>query len=900
MRGLYNMNYLYMLIFIPIITLGQTKKQIIQAKNFIKETGMSEQQARNTAKSYGFTEQEIDAAIEKEGLKQPGNRLGNTLEKLVADPPQNQISTNDIEENTQNKKLNDIKDDISINLFKEDPPLGYFGYDIFKKDPALFQSALVGTVDPSYLIGPGDEIIVMLWGETQFRQVLKVDREGFVFIPEIGQVSVNGLNLNLLESKLFRVFSQSYASLSPQNRVPTTFLDVSLGNLRPLRIQVIGEVSQPGAYTVSPSTTLFSSLYYFNGPTYQGSLRDIQLIRGGEKVASIAFYDYLLTGKKLKDQKLRLDDVIYIPRRLKTVSIEGEINRNGIFELKPKESILDLISIAGELKITAFLDRAQIDRIIPFKKRSEKEIERQILDFNLNDILESKKTIQMEDGDKVRIFSILESRNNVISISGSVKRPGTYELSDSLNLLQLIDKAGGASGDAVLGKIDVLRINSDLTESLIEFDISSDQISKKQLYDLNLIEGDRVTVYGMKDFQTQAKVILSGNVKVPGIKNLKKNMTVYDLIFQDGGLIDKEFKRNIYLGRADLIRWDKNMVTKTIFPLNIGMVLNNKASLENLKLISGDELRIYSKNNFNLARAVKVTGAINKPGSYTLKTGMNIKDLILESGGVTEDVYSYKVEISRINPYTKKEDAYAEIINLDMMNDYSIDLSEFKNQKNLDSKNNFLLKPYDLVTIRPNPYFNVQQQVKIEGEVYYPGFYTILNKDETIIDILTRAGGVKPNAFLFGSSFIRDGNVINLDLTEIIKSQKSELNFNIKSNDKIIIKRNPQMIQIIGGINSPGYYQYLPKKRINDIIKIAGGLSENAQKKDIFIRYPDGKSKKYKRWFGNHQISDGSVILVGIANEKEPFDITKFTTETTSTIANLAQALTIIYLAVNR
>jgi polysaccharide biosynthesis/export protein len=892
------MNYFYIFIFIPIIILGQTNEQISKAKKIISKTGMSEQQVRSLAKANGFTEMEIEAAIEKEGLKQSENRLSNTDDKLVGDSPQNQSSINDTKQDTKKEELNDFKDDISINLEKRNSKVGYFGYDIFKKDPALFQSALVGTVDPSYLIGPGDEIIIMLWGETQFRQVLKVDKEGFVFIPEIGQVSVNGLNLNLLESKLFRVFSQSYASLNPQNREPTTFLDVSLGNLRPLRIQVIGEVSQPGAYTVSPSATLFSSLYYFNGPTYQGSLRDIQLIRDGEKIASIDFYDYLLTGKKLKDQKLQLDDVIYIPRRLKTVSIEGEINQNGVFELKPNESFLDLINLAGGLKITAFLDRTQIDRIIPFKKRLENGIERLILDFNLNDILESKKTIQMEDGDQVRIFSILDSRNNVISISGSVKRPGTYDLGDSLNLLQLIDKAGGASGDAVLGKIDVLRINSDLTESLIELDISSDEIFEKKLYDLNLKEGDNVIVYGMKNLQTPEKVILSGNVKVPGIKTLKKNMTVYDLIFQDGGLIDKEFKRNIYLNRADLIRWDKNMVTKTIFPLNIEVVLNDRNSSENLKLISGDELIIYSKNIFNLARSVKITGVINKPGTYTLKTGMNIKDLIIESGGVNEDVYRYKVEISRINPYVEEEGDFAEIISLDMMNDYSIAHSKLKNQKILDSNKNFLLKPYDLVTIRPSPYFSLQKQVEIKGEVFYPGSYTILHADESIKDIIKRAGGVKPSAFLFASSFIRDSLQINFDLSEILKSQKSKLNFNLRANDKIIIRKKSHMVRVIGEINSPGYYQFIPNSRISDLIRMAGGLSPNAEKKDIFISYPDGMSRKYKRWLGNSKVHDGSVITVGLAAEKEPFDSTEFMKEATSIFANLAQAIAIIFLAV--
>ena len=142
----------------------------------------------------------------------------------------------------------------------------FFGYDIFKRDPAIFQGSSIGAVDPDYLIGPGDEIIVTLWGETEFRELYFVNREGFIFIEEVGQVFVNGLNLSLLESKLFKVLSQSYDSLNPQGRKATTFLDVSLGNLRPLRIQVLGEVNQPGAYIVSPSATLFSALYYFNGP----------------------------------------------------------------------------------------------------------------------------------------------------------------------------------------------------------------------------------------------------------------------------------------------------------------------------------------------------------------------------------------------------------------------------------------------------------------------------------------------------------------------------------------------------------------------------------------------------------------------------------------------------------
>ncbi|MBT6516124.1 MAG: hypothetical protein HOK59_00130, partial [Candidatus Marinimicrobia bacterium] len=338
------MKHIFQIIIISTgLLLGQTAEQIKQAKEVIQRTGMSESQAKDAAKAQGYTDKQIDTAIQKEkatktelGKSVPESsekiglpELGKSNEVVQKQPvletivpivgEELPIIGNDDLEIVGDGDL-EVVDETELDIESEGQPargaLTYFGYDIFARDPALFQATSVGAVDPNYLIGPGDEIIVMLWGETQFRQVLTVDREGFVFIPEIGQVFVNGLNLNLLESKLFRVFSQSYASLNPQGRTPTTFLDVSLGNLRPLRIQVLGEVAQPGAYTVSPSASLFSALYYFNGPTTRGSLRDIQLIRGGKKIASIDFYDYLLTGKKPKDQKLQLDDVIFIPRRL--------------------------------------------------------------------------------------------------------------------------------------------------------------------------------------------------------------------------------------------------------------------------------------------------------------------------------------------------------------------------------------------------------------------------------------------------------------------------------------------------------------------------------------------------------------------------------------------------------
>ena len=295
---------------------------------------MSEAEVINAAKAQGYSERQINDVINREKgklkNKQENNISIEDQQNVFQDNTNSsnnlyedqQIENEDIEivpdENDAEQEKNSFESEIQPQI----PKVQYFGYDIFRQDPDLFQSSSVGMVDPDYLVGPGDEIIVMLWGETQFRQVFKVNREGFVFIPEIGQVFVNGLTLNLLESKLFKVLGKYYSSLNNQgSRTATTFLDVSLGNLRPLRIQVLGEVAQPGAYTVSPAATLFSALYYFNGPTTLGSLREIRLIRNGKEISSIDFYDYLLSGKKPKDEKLQLDDIIFIPKKSQSLLV---------------------------------------------------------------------------------------------------------------------------------------------------------------------------------------------------------------------------------------------------------------------------------------------------------------------------------------------------------------------------------------------------------------------------------------------------------------------------------------------------------------------------------------------------------------------------------------------------
>ena len=990
---------------------SQTAQQIQQAKELVKKGVVSEQQAIDAAKARGISDSKINSMLQKKEGKQnsesiniPTIQKSSMNEQKVNNEDANNDKVSDVLIESDNSELEsevlEIIDEGEINFRKvaEDmsSKLRFFGYDIFLRDPELFQASSSGAVDPDYLIGPGDDIIVMLWGETQFRLELSVDREGFVFIPEIGQVFVNGLNLNLLESKLFKVFSQSYASLNPRGQKPTTFLDVSLGDLRPLRIHVLGEVSQPGAYTVNPSSTLFSSLYYFNGPNFLGSLRDIQLIRNDKKISSIDFYDYLLTGKKPRDEKLQLDDVIFIPKRLKTVTIEGQINRSGIYELKDRETLKDLLSIAGGLKASAYLDRAQIDRIIPFDERLELGMDRMIVDVNLKDILNSKSKFLVNDGDQIRIFSILEQRQNTVTISGAISRPGTYDLGKGLKLSDLVEKADGLLGDAYKERVDVVRTNPDYTESLIKLDLGK-ALEFEGEENINLQGSDFIRIYGMTEMIPKYYVSIKGHVLRPGRYPLQKGMTLYDLIFKAGGFIDEEFKNKTYLdraelvrkiknsddkeiipfdlgevldkkglanlelkvddfveiysladmvggerwvyisghvkrpgryelfednmtiydllfksggfedplfrsqtylNRADLVRYDKDRITQSLIPFSIDAIMDDKNNEQNITLMHGDEIKVYSERIFNSKQTVSIDGLVKSPGTYDMKTEMTLKDLILEAGGLDRDQYGYRVELARLDVESQDLAKYADVITFNIDTKFRLNFEDNSSSELIDEANNFILKPYDMITLRPHPYLSNMKKITVSGEILYPGEYTILSSQETISDIVNRAGGLTPSAYQEGSIYSRKGEKVNLSIAKILKNPGSKLDFKIMDGDVLIIASNPNIIKIMGEVNNPGNLQYIPNKRLKYYLKRSGGFSPNVDKNNIWIEYPDGMSKKYKKWsILSPSVQDGSLIQVGKKPEKEPVDSTEFLKEVATIFASIAQALAMLAIA---
>ena len=997
-------NYLLLYIFLSINFLSG-QESLDEILNALESLGVSKEQAKQIYQdnignidnsSIPFSKDnnpfENDSAyvdIEKilesnQSINDNPSTVDNKLDIIVDEIVDNKVLEEVIDEKviTLTDSLKDIQE--QKNIISQ-----YFGYSTFASSPKIFQKSADISVSPDYIIGPGDEIIIMLWGDTEDMSTYTVSRDGYIFIPNIGQVFVNGLNLNGLEKKLKKVLQKAYSSISSDNKSSSTFFDVSLGSivLKPIRVFVMGEVEQPGAYEMMPSSSLFTSLYYFNGPKTSGSLRDIKLIRKGKEIASIDFYDFLLTGKKLNDVKLQDNDVIFIPNRAITVTVAGEVKRTSIFELKDKETFKDLKNIFGGYLSTTYMKRARIDRILSIEDQLKSDKGTEIVDINLNQLESSKKDFKIFDGDALTFYRITNAPYMVATIEGPVKRPGSYSIGSGLTVSQLIKKADGIiNNDIFRDRIDIIRQLDDGKQKFISVNFDS-VLSNNINHNIELISDDLVKVYSLSDRVYSENVSIDGYVLNPGSKPFREGMTIFDLVFQGGGfedinrlnntymdraellrvkpnniglelipfnldsvlsglsiaqekvqmgdqikiyskdlirgdtlgtveirgfvkspgvypfaknmkitdllfmgsgLDDSSFYNQTFIGRADLIRTDFNNNKKNIISLNLAEIINNKNA--DLMLTPGDELLIYSKAVYeDLNKNVTIDGVVNIPGQYELYEDMNLLDLVLIAGGITNSFKSVKIDIASRH-------------NLNMDNEKMAIIKSFTFENSKDAylgKNNLLtqyaLKPNDLVRIFSNEILDYES-IFIEGEIKYSGEYILESREDKLTDLIKRAGGLTEYANPDASILYRNNDTIKIDFSSLLKSSKSKYNIDLVANDRIQINPRTNLVTIIGEVSSPGVYQFIKGKNLNDYIKIAGGFSINAEKSSAFVSYPNGRSKKRSVLGFSPPVLDGSVVKVLSKEETEPFSFTEYVTNLTAIYTDLIQAYTLIAL----
>jgi protein involved in polysaccharide export with SLBB domain len=775
--------------------------------------------------------------------------------------------------------------------------LPYFGYDIFKNVPDAFRPSAIGAVDDGYIVGAEDEMRLVMWGATELQYELAVDAEGRIFIPTIGQITVAGQTIKELRDYLEKRLSKSYSGLTRDPQ--TIFMDVTLTRLRPIRVFVIGELENPGGYSFSSFSSLFNVLYGVGGPTVNGSLRDIRLIRDGKVVTSFDLYEFLLKGMDSGSLRLQNNDRIFIPIRKNAISIEGPVSRPGIYELKEGEDFSDLISYAGNLKPQAYGKRFSVQRVVPIAQRVDPSIGRVVLDFNLEDNLMANGNYIPTDGDEITIFDISSRVENVVSIKGAVYQPGSYELSDNLvTVKDLILAADSLLGQTYLDKAELVRTNEDLTKTFISLDLE-DVLNNVPQSNIVLQRLDEVRIISRTELESEYTVGIEGAIQNPNSYPWTENFKVYDLLFKGKGLFDNEQKEKIFLQRADLIRLNEDGRSTTIIPFDLEQALDKKG-IANELLQPFDKIRIYSNTVKEITdQNVRIFGSVENPGAFEYSTNMTLGDLIIASGGFKEEAFLGDVEVTRLS---KPEDENSKSIR------FFVPIISNKNIKDnfydpslldslIDEANKFQLKNRDQIFVRKNPKFEIQSLVTISGEVNFPGNYTLLNENEKLSTIISRAGGLTSEGYAQGGKLIRNGTQVVIDVSKAITGRMQE-DIEVLPGDEIIIPRVPNTVRVSGNVGLEGLVKYRPGEKVSYYLDRVGGMQRNSEK-NVLLTQPDGSTWEVKRkglFKDNPKVLDGATIRVLMKPEevdRDKLTPREFLQETT---ALLTGALTVILL----
>lgn len=768
-----------------------TDAQIKQLIKRAESIGYNDTQLEQMAAAQGMKDTEIQKLkIRVENIRKEEAQSGDTSLTLSDNETLRSYNSKDTVKNI-NQPANQIPRVLN------QPKI--FGAALFQNSKLSFEPDLRMATPKSYIIGPDDELLIDITGDNEVSYKLKVSPDGNIKVQYVGLIAVSGLSIEQATSKIRSILAQTYPALKSGR----TTVAVNLGNIRSIRVSVIGEVVKPGTFTVSSLSSVFNLLYASGGPNKNGSYRKIEVIRNNKVVSTIDIYSFLLKGLQTGNIRLQDQDIINVPVYQNRIEIVGEVKRPALFELLNTETLQDVIDFAGNFTGEAYSAKIKV------LQNTIKE--RKILDISSTDF----NTYRPINGDKFIVDKILDRFENRVEIRGSVFRPGFFELEKGLTLSGLITKAEGVKEDAFLNRGYITRLNPDNSLELLSFDLGK---------------------------------ILEGS------------------------------KPDIYLQRED---------------------------------------KIMISSIFDLRDAYKVTiqGEVREPGIFNFADSMSLEALIQMAGGFKEGATPNRIEIARRLQKTDNLDnsiKTSEIITINVDRNLSI----------LDKE--VFLFPYDIVTVRNAKGYEVQKQVKVEGEVIYPGLYTISNKNERISDIIKRAGGLSDYAYIEGASLKRPGpenkdkedknkidnqeeerkkllglkriqeagvkDTLNLDaeakliqsdlvginLAHILKQPQSLHDLILEDGDVIRIPKQLQTVRITGEVLNPNSVVFSKNKSFIDYVDGAGGFTDKALRKSAYVRYANGSVESASKFlfFNNYpKIKPGSEIMIPKRAEREKMNM---------------------------
>jgi len=759
--------------------------------------------------------------------------------------------------------------DLYAQYAKRSPVLERFGEDVFRNGTGnLNELPMDLPVGPEYVVGPGDGLSIDLCGGISQRLQRVVDREGRVALPEVGAVEVSGKSLGDVQHIVQTVLRSQFRDVDA---------DVSLARLRTVRVYVVGDVERPGAYDVSSLSTPLNALYTAGGPTSGGSMRILEHYRGKQLMERVDAYDLLLHGIRGDLQRLEPGDTIRIPPLSGEVTVEGMVRRPAIYELNSEKNLAQVLELAGGVLPSGTLRHVDVERVENHESRTMLRLDIPETN-NQEQVRQALEDFKVQDGDKIKITPILPYADKTVYLDGHVSRPGKFAYRDGMKVTDLIKSYSDLLPEPSTTHAEIIRLSQPgYTPTVLTFNLGDALAGKDQ--DLVLKPFDTVRVFGRYDFEDLPVITVTGEVRDPGDHLTNGTPHLRDAIYLAGGPT-----RDALLDDAQVFRKTNDGKLKVI-SVNLSKALDGDA-VDNIELEPKDRIFIHRDLNKLDPPTVTIEGEVGRPGKYPLGDGMTAAGLVRVAGGFKRGAYTAEADLTRyeLEQGTKVVSDHVTVpIAKAMLNEADADVR---------------LRDGDVLTIREiTGWKDVGATIKVTGEVVHPGTYGI-QEGERLSSVIARAGGLRNDAYPYGAIFERvqvreleeknradliqrvqaeEGEVkllpgMDTDQTETAKAATLQYKTTIvnllntppsgrlvihisnkvqhwantssdifvRNGDQIYIPKKPNVVIVDGSVYNPTAITYKPGKNAGWYLKQAGGPTDMANKKAIFVVRADG------------------------------------------------------------
>ncbi|MDA9284531.1 SLBB domain-containing protein [Flavobacteriaceae bacterium] len=833
---------------------NMTNNQLQQLFQEASSKGYNYNDILKAAEAQGLTAEEIDT------LDKRFNSLNTRASKNSNIPNQESRlrNTNYSDISLQESQLGNLNNDgVEYPKMKSD----LFGFDVFKGNSLLtFQSNLNIPTPAGYILGSGDKLFIDIYGQSEAYYQIEISPEGTIILENFGPIHLSGLTVENATKRIENRLSKVYLGINGDKK--NTFVNVSVGKSRTIKVNIVGEVDVPGSYTLSAFNTVYNALYVAGGITENATLRDVKVYRNNKLISKVDIYKYLTAGDASGDIALENNDLILVKPYTNRVTLNGAVKIEGRFELLKNESLQDLLNYASGFNEQAYTKTIKVKRV--------SDGEHIVADINKDQF----EIFTPKSGDVFQVDKVLDRYKNRVIVNGAVYRPGVYAITKGLGVKGLLAKTEGLKQDALTTTANIIRTNEDLSTSSITFNLRDVLSGKDQ--DILLQKEDVLTITSKNEIKEDDYVEIAGAVNQPGIYTYSKGMKLKDLILKARGFDKTAAETRVEISRKLKDSNADNSKLSQVIVVDISKEFDDLENENNIMLSPFDHITVRTNPNFKEKQFVYVDGQVNYPGLYAIESkSERVSDLLKRSGGVNEFAYPNGATLIRKTEYYKKE-------------------TEFDKQQTtlLALKENLITETDSLSE------FDSGLLKRINSDLDNLSLLTqeeknILNKS-TNFTISAKKDSLQPY-LLPKEELFNTTESIAIDLSEIIKNNGSISDLLVQSGDTLFVPKKLETVRLRGELLNPTTVRHQNNKTTKYYINNAGGFKSRADKSKTYVIYPNGLARATKKFlFFNiyPKVVAGSEIIVPQKLEKiSSFGIGNLTGIFT-TVATLVLAIT--------